>query len=140
MQDKSVLEIPYFHAKHSRHEQPLTLGGGGVAKIQREAHRDDVTITNVNILGSLTYLYSGALFIKDVLGSNLSTVERLHTLQMQNCISIVGLCICSALESALCREVISMVSFTWSVMEVPLHCVEKMKVLNNTLNDVHIHT
>ena len=52
------------------------------------------------------------LFIKDTLGPpNLSTVERLSTLQRWKCISTIRESIFGALESVLCREVVYMVSF-----------------------------
>ena len=57
------------------------------------------------------------LFIKDTLGpANLSTVERLFTLQMSKCISTIGKSIFGALESVLCREVVYMVSFIGRVL------------------------
>ena len=52
------------------------------------------------------------LFIKDTLWpANLSTVERLSTLQRWKCISTIGKSIFGALKSVLCREVVYMVSF-----------------------------
>ena len=52
-------------------------------------------------------LYKGHIGIR----YKLSTVERLSTLQRWKCISTIGKSTFGALESVLCREVISMVSF-----------------------------
>ena len=57
------------------------------------------------------------LFIKDTLGpANLSTVERLSTLQRWKCMSTIGKSIFGALESVLCKEVVYMVSFIGRVL------------------------
>ena len=57
------------------------------------------------------------LSIKEKLGpGNLSTVERLSTLQGRKCISTIVKSIFGALQSVLCREVISMVSFIGRVL------------------------
>ena len=58
------------------------------------------------------------LSIKDTLGpGNLSTVERLSTLQRWKiCVRTIGKSIFGALQSVLCREVISMVSFIGRVL------------------------
>ena len=63
-------------------------------------------------------MYKGDLSIKDTLGpANLSTVERLSTLQRWKCISTIGKSTCSALECVLCMEVTSMMSFFGSVLK-----------------------
>ena len=52
------------------------------------------------------------LFIKDTLGpANLFTVERLSTIQRWKCINTIGESMFGVLESVLCRELISMVSY-----------------------------
>ena len=57
------------------------------------------------------------LFIKDTLGpADLSTVERLSTLQRWNVSALYGKSTFGALESVLCREVISIVSYIWSIL------------------------
>ena len=57
------------------------------------------------------------LFIKDTLGTpDLSTVERLPTLQRWNVSTRYGKSTFGGLESVLCREVISIVSSIWSIL------------------------
>ena len=57
------------------------------------------------------------LSIKDTLGpGNLSTVERLSTLQRWKCMSTIGKSTSGVLERVLCREVISMVYFVGRVL------------------------
>ena len=61
--------------------------------------------------------YTGEPLYKGHIGpANLSTVERLSTLQRWKCISTIGKSTFGALECVLCREVISMVSFIGSVL------------------------